>query len=62
MAIAIMDYQKFLENLKNASRTFALNDQYIQSEVLDSIIRNLEDALDESEQQPYISEDNELPF
>lgn len=56
-----MNTNKFLENLKYEASSFALWDKHIEANVLDAIVRALQDALDNEPPQPYI-EDEQVPF
>lgn len=55
-----MNTDKFLENLKYEARSFALWDKYIEANVLDAIVRALEDSFDKQAPEHYT--EDEQPF
>ncbi len=57
-----MNADKFLENLKYEARSFALWDKHIEANLLDAIIRALEDALDKVPVEDDSSDNEEVPF
>lgn len=57
-----MNADKFLENLKYEARSFALWDKHIEANLLDAIVRALEDALDKVPVEHDSSDNEEAPF
>lgn len=57
-----MNADKLLENLKYEARSFALWDKHIEANLLDAVIRALEDALDKVPVDDYSSDNEEAPF
>jgi hypothetical protein len=57
-----MNTEKFLENLKYEARSFALWDKHLEANLLDAVIRALEDALDKVPVDDYSSDNEETPF
>jgi hypothetical protein len=57
-----MNTEKFLENLKYEARSFALWDKHLEANLLDAVIRALEDALDKVPVDDYSSDNEEAPF
>jgi hypothetical protein len=55
-----MNTDKFLENLKYEARSFALWDKHIEANVLDAIVKALEDSLDKQAPEHYT--EDEQPF